>query len=692
VVSLRFGDAGKPVTLDAVTLDHAGLADLAEQARGKKLSGKAASLTADGLAAWPAEAKANVWALWHAIKAGREVQFVIDGKAYARPIDAALGNLVGADGDPEVYNRSLAFAADMIGRCYRPEEGPGYVEAALNQLKALGVRGKPLEAARTQLRQMVKAAVRGAYPAADATGPAGQASALLLARLFLGRCRLPSDEDAPSNGKRSRAADNGRDGGDGGEGTAPSYGLRYYGGQFYRRRPGVWVEVAADDVKQELTGVLQAVTPEHTDTRRIADVLANVKALCRLSIDQAPPLPFYLDGGGPEAAVRPRKLLALRNGLLDLDALAKGGPAKLLPHDWRWLSTTVLPYSFDPRATCPSFLRFLREVLDADVRTGRLRREGDQRIRVLQEWFGYCLLPDGRFQRFLVLTGEGQNGKGVVARLLRLLLGPGNVASIGMEALGQRFGLAPLLGKLVNISGDLNEIDNVAEGVLKQLTGEDPVTIDRKHLSAIELVPVFKLVFLCNDLPRFRDKSSGVWRRLTAMPFTYQVPADRVDPRLTARLAAELPGILNWALAGLRRLLAQGRFTECTVCRAAAEQHRHYCDSVAQFVAERAVLAVEGLREGIRGDYKVRKDVLYEAYLDWCKKAGQHPLWKATFGRGIARLPGVREGRARVAGPDGKRPEYWRGIALAPVPNIDPASADLDDDEPAGPGEAGGHD
>ena len=53
------------------------------------------------------------------------------------------------------------------------------------------------------------------------------------------------------------------------------------------------------------------------------------------------------------------------------------------------------------------------------------------------------------------------------------------VVGAGVEALGQRFGLAPLIGRLANISGDLNEVDNIAEGVLKQLTGEDVLTIDR---------------------------------------------------------------------------------------------------------------------------------------------------------------------------------------------------------------------
>ena len=93
---------------------------------------------------------------------------------------------------------------------------------------------------------------------------------------------------------------------------------------------------------------------------------------------------------------------------------------------------------------------------------------GDRRLRVLQEWFGYTLLCDGRFQKFLLMVGEGRNGKGVIQNLWVQMLGAENVAHVSLDQLSGRFAMQPLLGKMANICGDLCEIDAVAEGVLKR--------------------------------------------------------------------------------------------------------------------------------------------------------------------------------------------------------------------------------
>jgi phage/plasmid-associated DNA primase len=194
-------------------------------------------------------------------------------------------------------------------------------------------------------------------------------------------------------------------------------------------------------------------------------------------------------------------------------------------------------------------------------------------------------------------------------------------------------------------------------------TGVDVHTVDRKHREAVELVPTLKLLFLFNETPRFRDRSSGVWRRLLLVPFRRQLSEAEADPGLARHLAGELPGLLNWAIAGLRRLLEQNRFTACPVCQAALEQHRLHCDPVSQFVDEKCVLAAD-LKKGDRGVCDVPKNVLYEAYAEWCLKSGHKPAAKNTFGGRIARLRGVKERRDKADRPGGKRPESWCGICL----------------------------
>src|SRR5262249_25697470 len=97
-------------------------------------------------------------------------------------------------------------------------------------------------------------------------------------------------------------------------------------------------------------------------------------------------------------------IIAMSNGLLDVDALFAGKPDVLLPHTPRWFSMNCLPYPFKADAGCPHWRAFLAHNLEGD----------DERIALLQEWFGYCLMTDTSLQKFLMLVGEGANGKSVI--------------------------------------------------------------------------------------------------------------------------------------------------------------------------------------------------------------------------------------------------------------------------------------
>ena len=121
------------------------------------------------------------------------------------------------------------------------------------------------------------------------------------------------------------------------------------------------------------------------------------------------------------------------------------------------------------------------------------------------------------------MVGEGNNGKGVIHRLWIKMLGTDNVSHVALEQLSGEFALSPLIGKLAHICGDLNDVDSVAEGILKRLTGEDNITINRENRSLITMAPWVKLVFAANTLPRFRDKSLefGVVRQSCPSGFAY---------------------------------------------------------------------------------------------------------------------------------------------------------------------------
>ena len=309
-----------------------------------------------------------------------------------------------------------------------------------------------------------------------------------------------------------------------------------------------------------------------------------------------------------------------------------------------------LPYRFDPKARCPRFVRFLYRVLEIDPETQHHRRPRDRRFRLLQEWFGYNLLNDGRFQRFLIMVGDGSNGKSVILHLLTMLLGRENVCHVALDQLGGTFGLEPLLGKTANICGDLNEIDAVAEGILKRLTGQDNLTVHRKHKTSVTMAPAIKLTFATNTVPRFNDKTRGVWRRLTLMPYNVVIPDAEQDETLNQTLEAELPGILNWSIRGLQRLLEQEAFTVCPTCEAAKGQHQRDCDPFAQFVDESLEL---------RAEAQIDKPELYKLYQSWCTNNGNKALACGSFVRRVGELRGVEKNRHPEIDRQTRRREYF---------------------------------
>ena len=329
------------------------------------------------------------------------------------------------------------------------------------------------------------------------------------------------------------------------------------------------------------------------------------------------------------------------HGLLDLNQLLTRGHAALLPHTPEWFSPNCLPYRFDGGASCATWLQFLNEVLESDA----------ERIALLQEWFGYCLIPDTRQQKFLVLEGEGANGKTVVLDVLTGVVGVENVSQVPLEVFGQRFQLTSTLGKLVNIASEVEGLGSVAEGTLKQFTGGDRMYFDRKGIAGLEAYPTARLTLAANNRPRFRDKSMGLWRRMIVMPFRVTIPEERRDLTLTERLLTELPGIFNWAVEGLRRLRAQGRLTMPLVCREVIEEYRRKSNPARLFLEDRC-------RKNLKAHVAVGE--LYGEYAEWTRAFGHKPLAETQFGKEVRRAFPHMQRKKR--GPKGQR--YWAYVGI----------------------------
>ncbi len=349
-------------------------------------------------------------------------------------------------------------------------------------------------------------------------------------------------------------------------------------------------------------------------------------------------LPSWLGGESPSS----RGMIAASNGLLDVDAFvgrADGDDAAdvpLLPHTPLWFSPTKLPYQYDAAAGCPTWLAFL----DRNI-GGR----DSARARLLQQYFGYCLVHDTSLQRFLIMVGEGANGKSVICAVIRALLGRENVSSVPLERFGERFSLASTLGKLANVVAEVGELDRVAEGQLKAFVAGDLMEFERKNRDPFSARPTARLILATNNVPTFSDKSDGLWRRMLLLNLTVQIPENErvagMDQAEWWAARGELPGIMNWALAGLRdlrRAMGNG-FTVGDEVRCDINHIRVEANPARRFIEEHY--------QAGKGDVAV--GAVYGHYRGWCEDHGHRPMSEIGFGRELVRkFPGVKKGKMQV--------------------------------------------
>jgi putative DNA primase/helicase len=197
--------------------------------------------------------------------------------------------------------------------------------------------------------------------------------------------------------------------------------------------------------------------------------------------------------------------------------------------------------------------------------------------------------------------------------------------------------LARLAGARLVTAAESGEDVSFNETVVKQLTGGDPIAVRHLYQNPFEFEPQFKLFLAANHLPRIRGTDEAIWRRMRVIPFNRFFSPEERDPELRARLASELPGILNWALKGL----ALWRVVGLQPPRAVTDEtdaYRSDEDSVGMFVRE----ACEPTDGGL-----VEWDSLLQAYGSWCKSADHQPVTAQAMAKRLTKMgyPSVRRSR-----------------------------------------------
>jgi P4 family phage/plasmid primase-like protien len=312
-------------------------------------------------------------------------------------------------------------------------------------------------------------------------------------------------------------------------------------------------------------------------------------------------------------------LLGVCNGTLDLRT------GKLLPVAREHYVTKRAGTAFDARAASPRWLTFIERITARD----------SKRMEFLQRLAGYCLAGGNPERRIFFLYGTGANGKSIyIERLLKLLgdYGVPTMAEVLMASRKEKDSEAPspfltaLRGsRLVTVS-EVDERSRLNESLVKDMTGDDMIATRTHRADPVHFRPDFKILVRGNHKPMVYGDDEAIWDRIALVPFEVRIPAAERDPKLASLLDVELPGILNWALAGCLAWQRSGLAIPDYV-RSASQTYRDDMDTFHRWLEERTSTAP---LPGKATAYELQPELL-NAYKLWCTGVGVQPIGDRRF-------------------------------------------------------------
>lgn len=255
---------------------------------------------------------------------------------------------------------------------------------------------------------------------------------------------------------------------------------------------------------------------------------------------------------------------------------------------------------------------------------------GDAAIRaLLEECIGYCFYRANTFNKAFILTGDKSNGKSTFLKVLTVLLGEHNVASLDLKNLGDRFSKASLFGKLANIGDDISDEFVPDASLFKKITDGGRIQVEKKGQDPFEFNPYVKLIFSANDIPRIRDKTGAVLRRLVIIPFNARFSESDADynPNIKSDLTQDtsIEYLIMLGCQGLKRLLATQKFTISQKVEEERQAYNIENNPILAFIEEVG-------KEGIVNE---PTNEVYKRYQVFCAENNYQPTSNIVFSKSI---------------------------------------------------------
>jgi putative DNA primase/helicase len=305
-------------------------------------------------------------------------------------------------------------------------------------------------------------------------------------------------------------------------------------------------------------------------------------------------------------------------------ATLQGGKVELVGHDPDYAARHAFPFEYAPDMRHDALDQFFEDIF-ADVS----EEERGKRVMLIQEFVGACLtgIVTG-YEKAIFLLGDGGNGKSQLIEIIRALFPPQSVGGVKPTDWGEKFRVAALGGKLINICTELPDDRDIVSGdTFKAIVSGEEIQVEHKHRDPFQMKPMCGHLFSTNVLPPTTDFTRGFWRRMHVVLFTRRmdlIPGSR--PNFAREvISTELAGVLAWALHGAARLQAQGRYTVPDTSVDALRDWRRDVDPVMLFLDTAYPLDA----------YECAAGSLYAEFARWAKDNGFMQMSSTKFGRRV---------------------------------------------------------
>lgn len=326
-------------------------------------------------------------------------------------------------------------------------------------------------------------------------------------------------------------------------------------------------------------------------------------------------LEIMIDG---EAKTTNPNVIAFTNGLYNI----KDGSFRDFTPDV--VITNKIPWPYNPAA----YSELLDHTLD------RLACNDPEVRALLEEMVGYCLYRRNELGKAFILIGDKSNGKSTFLHVVKNMLGDKNIASLDLKELGDRFKTAELFGKLANIGDDIGDEFIANASVFKKLVTGDRVNVERKGQDPFEFNNYAKFLFSANNIPRMKDKTGAVQRRLVIVPFDAKFTPNDPDfrPFIKDELCEQdsMEYLIVLGLKALKSVLGKAQFTTSKRVQGQLDEYEQNNNPIIGFIQE----------VGLDGIVNEATNTVYRRYKEYCIANNFQALSAIEFSRQICKRCG----------------------------------------------------